>query len=212
MLGITFWFTTVFAVLGWEIGTFFIALNNDDSQIAAFSSMINSAAFIWDINFGFQVYVRTRVNHLLGVRKFDAAKRLGLKVIGGESLLAAMLGLLFFVLRHQIASIYASDHPRQYDYMISLISLYAFFILADMNIVTIFVICRSINHAVFLNIIMVLFVAGGGLASNCVLHFAFEADCVVIYVSNYVCMIIALAICIVKLASFNWKKVVLLSK
>lgn len=77
--GLYFWVSSLSAVIGWEIGTFFVGLKNDHAQIEAYGSMINSCSLVIDLNSGYVIYMRTRMNYFLGKEKWKAAKRVASK-------------------------------------------------------------------------------------------------------------------------------------
>ena len=198
-----------FEILAAEVNTIFNALSNDNHQIAAFGAIMNILYFTFDFSGGFMIAGRTRLNYLLGTGFHVAAKKVTIMLLCAESVLATILGVIMYFLRHQLSGLFASEDPIQGGYMLKLIMLYCFFIQLDLLYGTVMMLCRSTNHVTYYNV-----VSFGVLIANfvtcCYLRLYTNATCVSYFISLYACFTLALLLFAGKVLAADWSKVELL--
>lgn len=207
-----FCFGLILEWVGWEIGGIFTALSNDVKQIAAWGSMLSIALFTFDFSYGFVTILRTRLNFLLGAGEAVSAKEFSIKVIEATSAFAFVLGLCLFFGREAVLKLYTNQNELEYTYLSLLLVLYSFFIQADINYSILTVICRSTNHLCFSLVNFAIFALIGNIGASLYLRVKVQADCTAFFISQYSCLLVAIVVCLVKVFSYDWRKVTILVK
>ena len=202
-----FYLGNVFEWIGWELGIYINALSHDNSQIAAFGSLVSMVAFIYHYGLGFLVVGRTRMNYLLGGGFPKAAKRVAAMIVAAACIASVFTGILLYLVRRPLANLYSSSDPDANDYLVRLLALFAIGLFLDLNYSTIVTIMRTSNHVLFCAVVSFgcCFILNG---SVCVYMRAnWDITCIHIFISMYTAVFLSLAICFIKGMLFDWSKV-----
>lgn len=86
-----FTFTLYAEIFGYQIAGLFVAVNYDENQTAAFYAASNISVILWIISSAISTVCRTRINLMIGLKKYDNAKNFYYFYIT----LIALLGVFF---------------------------------------------------------------------------------------------------------------------
>lgn len=202
-----FYVGSVFEWVGFEVGTYFVALFHDNNQIAAFASAVSIVNFIYHFGLGFLVIGRTRINYLLGAGFHRAAKKIAAIVIAAGIISGLLVGLLVFLIRVPVAKLYASSNDETYNYFKRLLVLYAMYLSTDVNYGCIVTVMRSTNHVAFCAMVLFTccFILNGGMCMY--MRAYWVIDCTDVFVSVYTMVVAALVTCTIKGFTYDWSKV-----
>lgn len=112
--------------ISYEVSAFLICLTNSPAQIAALTSFVSIASYIFDIGGGYGLVGRIRIKHLISRNKRDTAKKLFLLSMLGEIVVALILGGILYAVRGYVVEVYASHSPQIREYLLSILPLYSY--------------------------------------------------------------------------------------
>lgn len=111
--------------LGFEIAGIFVIMSGRQYETAAYYSVMNVATINFTIGISFSCIARTRLNLLFGMKLYQTAKHFFEFYMVCTCLVGVAIGVLIFLFRAPIASIYASSHPELHDWTKSLLIIMA---------------------------------------------------------------------------------------
>lgn len=208
----SFWVVSIFAFLSWEVGTFLIALSNDENQISAYGSMVNVMTFVFDIQSGFLIVLTTHMNFLLGSGHPRSAKKFAFKVFVSQIIVAGAIGVFFLIFCGPIAEVYAKNNQIQLGYLYRMFYLYAIFVQIDMSGPFSGVTGRNLGLSWFVTLTYAAIMVVANAIIGSLLKAYWNADCVVILIAQYVCFALAYGAVIARIFVLDWKTVKLYSK
>lgn len=111
--------------LGFEATMYFIVLNKDNNQIAAYNCMINIAGLLFGVGFAFAYICRTRVNILLGMGNHKAAKNYFKFFVLVNIITGILVGLALYFGRPFLARAYSDTTGEMRDWFYKLVLVYS---------------------------------------------------------------------------------------
>ena len=108
-------------MIGLEFAAFMTTLTKDMSQIAAHTSLVNIAYFIYNLGLGFSNIARTRINYLLGKGHGQAAKNFFIVCFIGMVSISMVLGGTIYLFKQSIVNFYTSNNESTAKYLLSLL-------------------------------------------------------------------------------------------
>lgn len=111
--------------LGYELTTYFIVRRQDDSQSAAFFSMMNICSMAFGVGFAFSAVCRTRINILIGLKNHKAAKNYFKFFCISAFIVGALTGVGVYLAKEPLAFVFTSinESTKHWFYKLAFIYL-----------------------------------------------------------------------------------------
>lgn len=145
--------------IGYEVGSYFVALLHDNDQMAAFVNALSLSSIIYNVGISFSIVSRTRINILLGMGLPATAKHAYKFFIYCAFFVGILILAVMFPLKEQIADLFSDSTPKIREYYVINLMVYIAYIPFELSIYSIFVGVKSIHkiaHQVFFNILWLL--------------------------------------------------------
>lgn len=113
-------------VIGYEITGLFVAVNCDSDQTAAFYAAANIPVIAWVISAAISTVCRTRINILIGMKKFETAKNFYYYYLTIIEFIAILFGILVFFTRSFLSRLLANSTPEMNRLYTMMMMIYAF--------------------------------------------------------------------------------------
>ena len=192
--------------IGFQSILYFIVLQRDIEQMAAYNIFLNFAGIIFLIGIAFSIICRTRINILIGRRKYEAAKQYYAFTVLVSIFTGVLTGLLTYAIRYQLASIFASTTEAMNDWYIRLIVVYAVanFVQTSQNVIMVGM--KTIGKVTLLLIINIVIAMGGSMILGYLIY-RLHGNCDLLF-GNFmlICAIVSI-VCMVITMRSNWSQI-----
>ena len=131
--------------LGYEIASYFVFRTHDNSQIAAYSAILNFASIFYATGETFAIICRTRMNILIGKDLKRTSKNFFIFYILVLFILGAIIGLICYFIREEITYLYAGNNEYMSESFEKLFIVYCFCIACELSITTVFMGIKTIG-------------------------------------------------------------------
>lgn len=121
--------TSYAEIFGYETAGLFVAVNCDENQTVAFYAASNISVIVWIISSAISTVCRTRINLMIGLKKYDTAKNFYYFYITLIALLGVLFGILVFFSRDFLSWLVANSTPEMKHWFTIIMTIYAFEIL-----------------------------------------------------------------------------------
>ena len=204
-----FWDSTLFMLgvypefLGFEIVAVCIARTGDTNQVAAYYCVTNISSIIYNGGSAFAVIARTRINILLGMRKYNTARNAFRFLVACNFIFGGFVAIVLVLLRNQLNSIYSSANPEVEKWFIMMFLAYIIGSPSDLSLTLTMLGMKSVGRIRLLLILTIIIPFGGSLAGGYILSsLGYDS----FYIFGYfmvICTILNLT-CLVCCLNSNW--------
>lgn len=132
-------------VIGFQTNLYFIALRGDDDQIAAYNCTMNIASVLIGLAVVFSIVCRSRLNTLLGLRNFKAAKNYYVFYMTINCLVGGLIGLCLYLVKEPLAGVFADSSEKMRFWFFRLLTIYSIFAFFEIALLTAPLGLKSLN-------------------------------------------------------------------
>lgn len=125
-----FWDSTLFVLgvypefIGFELVALFIATAGDTNQVAAYYCVCNIASILYNGGSTFAIIGRTRVNILLGMKKYSTARNAFRFLLACNAIFGGLMALIVVAFKDWLESVYSSSNPEVEQWFLLLLMAY----------------------------------------------------------------------------------------
>ena len=121
---LSFVFGTYSEFIGFEIATYFVALLHNNNMISAYSAVIAISGVIYCTGMAFAIICRTRINILIGMKKFEVACNYFDFFVKSAAGTGIVIGLVSAAFTPWVAASFASSNDEMYGYFVVVYLIY----------------------------------------------------------------------------------------
>ena len=191
--------------IGYEVTYYFIYRNPNTEETAAVVIMLNMSIFTFCFSESLATVFRTKLNALIGMRKFKQARRFFVLFCASTGLLSLVYSLAVFLLRPFLTYILASSTPSLKLNFGLISNAYCFFCIIELMLLTATMVPKSLGKVAMVTALNVLLLVLVNSALNYLITAVLHLKVIVNLISMYSIMALIAVICLSYGLKASWR-------